>query len=402
METTDLAQLQLTEAQRRPSRRRRRWPWAVLALVCLVIAGAMVMRPAEVRVAAAQYGRGGPAEEGKAILTANGYVEARHQAAVAARTTGRLAAVYVEEGDSVAAEAVVAKLIDDDQRAQVARAQADLALARAQLAQADVVAADARRRADRRDQMLTAGLIGAEEGEGAGAEAAGTAAARGAARASVEVAAANLEGARLELDKTLVRAPFAGIVLRKDAEVGEIVGPIMTSNTARAGAVVTVADMTTLEVGVDINESYIAKLGPATAADIVLDAHPETHFPGEVRAIFPSADRDKATVPVRVRFLAADGRVRPDLGAKVTFLEQRATTQIVSAPRVLRVPAAAVRAGVIMVVRAGKLVATTPRLGERRGDDVEVLEGLAEGDQVVIAGPSRLRAGQRVRVARNP
>ncbi len=402
METTELGRLRLTEEQRRPARRRRRWPWVVLGLTAVAVAAGWLLRPAVVRVAAAQYGRGGPVEAGRPILTANGYIEARHQAAVAARTTGRLAEVYVEEGDSVAAETVVATLIADDQRALVARAQADLALARAQLEQAVVAADEAARRARRRAEMQASGLIGDEEGEAAEAEAARTAAARTAAQAGVQVAAANLESARLELDKTNVRAPFAGTVLRKDAEVGEIVGPIMTSNTARAGAVVTIADMATLEVGVDINESYIAKLSTGTPADIVLDAHPETHFPGEVRAIYPSADRDKATVPVRVRFLAADARVRPDLGAKVTFLETRPTDQIVTAPRVLQVPAAAVRDGAVWVVREGKLAATAPEFGERRGDDIEVLAGLEDGEQVVVAGPARLREGQRVRVARNP
>lgn len=393
----DLGRLRIAEEKRRPARRRRRWPFALLGAVALVAALSLLLRPPAVRVAPARLGGGGPAEAGGPVLTANGYVEARHQAAVAARTTGRLAAVLVEEGDAVAADQVIARLIDDDQRAAVAQAEANLAVAAARLEQARAAEADAQRRARRRAELVVDAKVSPEEHEGAQTAADVAAADREAA------ARAALAAARLELAKTEVRAPFAGVVLRKDAEVGEIVGPIMTSNTARAGAVATIADPATLEVGVDVNESYIARVAAGMPADVVLDAHPEAHFPAEVRAVFPSADRDKATVPVRVRFLAADARVRPDLGAKVTFLERRAADGIVTVRKVVRVPAAAVRPGSAgpqaWVVREGKAAPAALTLGERAGDEVEVLAGLAEGDQVIVAGPSRLRAGQRVRVA---
>ena len=399
----DLGRLRISDEERRPPRRRPRWPWALAGLAVVGLLAGFLTRPVTVRVATAHSGGGGPAGEGGSVLTANGYVEARHQASVAARTTGRLAEVCVEEGDTVAAGQVVARLLDADQRAAVARAEADLALSRARQAQAETAEADARRRAARRAELRAAGAIGPEEDEAAGTAAAFAAAEVNATRAQVSVSRAALETARLELEKTRVTAPFAGAVLRKDAEVGEIVGPIMTSNTARAGAVVTIADLRTLEVGVDINESYIARLSPGMPCDVVLDAHPEVHFPGEVRAIFPSADRDKATIPVRVRFLLADPRVRPDLGAKVTFLKSRPTARIVTVPKVLRVPAAAVRTpdgqARAWVVRDGRLAPALLTLGARTGDEVEVLTGLAEGDQVVTSGAPRPRAGQRVRVA---
>jgi HlyD family secretion protein len=220
----------------------------------------------------------------------------------------------------------------------------------------------------------------------------------------VKVAEANIESARLELDKTRITAPFAGVVLRKDAEVGEIVGPIMTSTTARAGAVVTIADMHTLEVGVEINESYIARLTVAMPADVVLDAHPEVHFPGEIRAIYPSADRDKATIPVRVRFLVRDDRIRPDLGAKVTFMERRPTSQIVTVKKSLRIPASAVRTRnggkFVWLAREGKAESVTVSVSEVQGTEVEVISGLNEGDQVVIDGATRLHTGMRVKAAK--
>ena len=247
-------------------------------------------------------------------------------------------------------------------------------------------------------------MIGDEEIQGAQTAAAMAGADRSAAEAGVRVAQANLETARLALDKTRVLAPFAGIVLRKDAEVGEIVGPIMTSNTARAGAVVTIADMRTLEVGVDVNESYIARIQGGMPADVVLDAHPDTHFPAEVRAIYPSADRDKATIPVRVRFLVEDPRIRPDLGAKVSFLKTRPTTEILTIKKAIRLPAAAVQSSndgrVVWIVRNGKAEPVTVTVGAAQDSTVEILSGVNEGDQVV-SGVARLRKGQRVRAA-NP
>lgn len=399
---SDLERLRIRDSQRKAGRRRRRWPFVLLGVVVVIVALIILTRPTPVEVAAAKSEGGGPAEEGGSILSANGYIEARHQTAVAARTTGRLAEVYVEEGDTVRQGEIVARLIDEDERAMVSQAEAALALARAQLSQARAAEADASRRAQRRAELHDQKLIGDEEAQAAQTAAATAAADREAAEANVKVAQAGLESAKLALEKTRVTAPFTGVVLRKDAEVGEIVGPIMTSNTARAGAVVTIADMMTLEVGVDINESYIARIHGGMPADVVLDAHPEVHFPAEVRAIYPSADRDKATIPVRVRFLCDDPRIRPDLGAKVTFLKSRPTTEIVTVRRVIRVPATAVQSKdgekFVWVVRNGKVEPATVTPGDGNGTMVEIASGLNEGDQVV-ARAARLRRGQRVAIA---
>jgi RND family efflux transporter MFP subunit len=397
----DLDRLRIPEGQRRRPRRTRRWPFVLLAVIVVITGLTIAMRPLEVRVSAVRVGGGGPADAGGAILTANGYVEARHQASVAARTTGRLAAVLVEEGDSVEEGQVVARLIDDDQRALLAQAEANLSLAEARLDQARASEADASRRQKRRADLLAQKQISDEEGQAAETAADMARAERSAAEATVKVARANVESMRLELDKTRVTAPFAGIVLRKDAEVGEIVGPIMTSNTARAGAVVTIADMKTLEVGIDVNESYIARIANDMPADVVLDAHPDVHFPASVRAIFPSADRDKATIPVRVRFLAQDTRIRPDLGAKVTFLEKRTTDQIVVIRKTLRIPASAVRSKgaekIAWIAREGKVEPVVVTLGETVSEEIEVLTGLSEGDQVVVEKLNRMRRGLRIR-----
>ena len=399
---SDLERLRIREDQRRPVRKQRRWPFVLIGIAAIVVVVAVLGRPREVQVAAVRAGGQTPAEAGGPILTANGYVEARHQTSVAARTTGRLAEVLVEEGDAVVKDQVVARLIDDDQRAALAQAEANLALARARLEQAKVNEVETRRRADRRVDLRRQNVASDEETEGAEASADGARAERMAAEATVQAAQAAVMTASLELAKTQITAPFDGVVLRKDAEMGEIVGPIMTSSTARAGAVVTIADLRTLEVGIDVNEIYIARLASGTPADVVLDAHPEVHFPGEILAIFPSADRDKATIPVRVRFLVDDERIRPDLGAKVTFMERRSFTDTQVVRKSLQIPAIAVRAqdgkSQVWVVREGKAEPAVIEIGETSGDQIEVKSGLNEGDQIVINGASGLRRGARVRV----
>jgi len=402
----DLGRLRISEAERHRARNRRpRWPWVLGGLILVVVLLTLFTRPATVQVATARAGGGTPADEGGALLTANGYVEARHAASVAARTTGRLAEVFVEEGDSVSAGEVVARLIDDDQRVLLLQAEANVGLAKARLEQARAGAAEATRRAERRAALLSQKVESAESAESAETAAATARAEVAAAEAALRVAEANREAARLELDKTRITAPFAGVVLRKDAEIGEIVGPIMTSNTARAGAVVTIADLATLEVGVDVNESYIARLAVGGPADVVLDAHPELHFPATIRTIYPSADRDRATIPVRVAFTQTDPRIRPDLGAKVSFLERPVAGGIRVMPKTLRVPRAALRERggetIVWVLREGKLRANVITPGESTGEEVAVLSGLSEGDQVLLAGVRAPRDGQRVRVAQD-
>ena len=398
---SDLERLRITDAKRRPARGRRRWPFVLIGIVVLIAVISLLTRPMAVRVATARVGGGSPAETGGSVLTANGYVEARHQASVAARTTGRLASVLVEEGDPVDSNQVVARLIDEDQVAAVRQAEANLALSRARVEQAKARELEAERRHNRRQELLSQKTISDEDAQGAETDLATARAERSAMEAGVRVAQAALELSQLELDKTRVTAPFAGVVLRKDAEVGEIVGPIMTSNTARAGAVVTIADMKTLEVGVDINESYIARLYVGMPADVLLDAHPEVHFPAKVRAIFPSADRDKATVPVRVLFLVDDPRIRPDLGAKVSFLKEQPTTEFLTIKKTLRIPASAIRQHngelSVMVVREGKAEPAIVTVGERYGEEIEVLTGLNEGEQVVADGSARLSKGKRIK-----
>src|SRR3990172_5727570 len=240
----------------------------------------------------------------------------------AAKVPGRLADLRVSEGSFVRKGETIARLENADYRAQVAQAEANLSTARAQLIEAeaerDQLQREARRLRDIRAENSE--LVSAQDVEGAEARAAQADARGRAGGARVESAEAGLRFAQASLDNTLVRAPFTGTVLRKEAEVGEVVAPSVGGGLTR-GAVVTMADLTTLEVEVDVNEAYIARITRDQAARIILDAYPDTSFQGRVRQVVPTADRQRATVQVKVSILDRDPRILPEMGARVDFLE---------------------------------------------------------------------------------
>jgi len=228
-----------------------------------------------------------------------------------------------------------------------------------------------------------------------------------AAAARVQAAEAGLRFARATFDNTMIRAPFTGTVLRKDAEVGEVVAPSVGGGLTR-GAVVTMADLTTLEVEVDVNEAYIARINAGQAARITLDAYPDTSFRGEVRQVVPTADRQRATVQVKVAITERDPRILPEMGSRVDFLEpetRRAATDAAAPPRI-RVPAAAVRdaggRGQVWLVRDGRLESRDVDAGPSSGGFREIRSGLAGGELLLTGGVETPRAGMRVTVAQTP
>jgi RND family efflux transporter MFP subunit len=224
-----------------------------------------------------------------------------------------------------------------------------------------------------------------------------------AATARVEAAQAGLKFAEASLENTVVRAPFTGTVLRKEAEVGEVVAPSVGGGLTR-GAVVTMADLSTLEVEVDVNEAYIARIGGRQPARITLDAYPDTGFRGAVRQVVPTADRQRATVQVKVSILDHDPRILPEMGARVDFLADPAVatdTTGASAPARIRLPVAAVREeggeAVVWLVRDGRLESRPVQAGPASGGFREIRSGLAGGEMVLVAGVETPRAGMRVR-----
>ncbi|HEX4628599.1 MAG TPA: efflux RND transporter periplasmic adaptor subunit, partial [Gemmatimonadales bacterium] len=277
-------------------------------------------------------------------VVANGYVVARTKAAVSAKIPGRLAALGVSEGSQVAKGEVIARLENADYEAAASGAEAELATARATLIELQADHAQLEREFARlRDvRARNSNLESQEAVEQAESRARQADARERAQEARVDAAAAALRRARVDLENTFIRAPFAGTVLRKEAEVGEVVAPSVGGGLTR-GAVVTMADLQTLEVEVDVNEAYIARVHGGQRARITLDAYPDTAFRGAVRQVVPTADRQRATVQVKVAILERDPRILPEMGAKVEFLEEAPPTGSAAVPRRIVVPADAVR-----------------------------------------------------------
>jgi RND family efflux transporter MFP subunit len=340
------------------------------------------------------------------VVVANGYVVARTKAAVSAKIPGRLAFLGVSEGSRVEKGAVIARLDNADYAAAVGQAEAELASAKATLIESqsdrDQLQRDYQRVRDIHAQNPN--LVSSQEVENAESRARQGDARVSAQSARVDAAAAGLRVAQANLENTYIRAPFSGTVLRKEAEVGEVVAPSVGGGLTR-GAVVTMADLATLEVEVDVNEAYIARIQGGQQARITLDAYPDTAFRGTVRQVVPTADRQRATVQVKVAIVDRDPRILTEMGAKVEFLEAprvaaAGAAPVVERPRIL-VPADAVRTEdgrpVVWLVRDGRLHRRDVDAGPVSGNFREIRSGLAGGEQVLVGGIETPREGQRVR-----
>jgi RND family efflux transporter MFP subunit len=351
---------------------------------------------------------GGAGGAPAASVTANGYVVARTRASVSSKVPGRLAYLGVAEGSRVTRGQVIARLENADYEAQVAQAAANVASSRARLteAEADRSQLDREVRRLRDIRARNPQLISEQEVDAAETRAASAAARVRSAAAGVTAAEAALRYARVSLENTEIRAPFTGTVLRKEAEVGEVVAPSVGGGLTR-GAVVTMADLSTLEVDVDVNEAYIARINTGQGARITLDAYPDTSFAGRVRQVVPTADRQRATVQVKVSIVDRDPRILPEMGARVDFLEPEgrlagAPAAAASPPRI-RVPVAAVREtggrSVVWVVRNGRLESRTVQAQPVSGGFREIRSGLSGGELLLVGGVDSPRDGMRVKVA---
>jgi RND family efflux transporter MFP subunit len=390
-----------------------------LAGSALVVGGAIALWlrggsavPVQVITVAAREtvgGGGGSGGSGAGVgVVANGYVVARTKASVSAKIPGRLASLLVSEGSFAHKGDVIARLDNADYTAAAGEAEAQVATARATLIELTADRDQLQREFARVRDLHTQNpnLVSQQEVEAADSRARQGEARVQAQQARVEAAAAALRLAQANFENTVIRAPFTGTVLRKEAEVGEVVAPSVGGGLTR-GAVVTMADLSTLEVEVDVNEAYIARVGSAQPARITLDAYPDTTFRGRVRQVVPTADRQRATVQVKVAILEHDPRILPEMGAKVEFLEEAATGAAAAAgsvaPRRLTVPAAAIRSengrDVVWLVRDGRLERREVEAGPVSGSLREIRSGLAGGEVLLVGGVENPRPGQRVRVA---
>ena len=323
--------------------------------------------------------------QANAVLIASGYVVAQRKASVASKGTGRLVYLGVVEGDRVTDGEIIARLEDSDVRAQLAEAEANLALSQADFH--NVEQSLARARALRDSEFATqAGLDSAQ-------------ARYDEVRSSIAVAQAQVEGAQVALENTVIRAPFDGTVLTKDADVGEVVAPLAASALSKA-AVVTIADLRSLQVEADVAESNLEGVTPDQPCEIVLDAYPDVHYPAYVAKIVPTADRTKATVLVKVAFRSYDSRVLPEMSAKVHFLAAAAARGDTVA--LLTVPTTAVvdRQGrrVVYVVDEGRALEVPVTEGRQLGTTVAILRGLSPGARVIDSVDDRVQGGVAVKI----
>jgi RND family efflux transporter MFP subunit len=379
--------------------------WVVLILVLLALAAAasyFLFFAAEeavaVRVAAVQAPQSNTA---RSVLDATGYVTARRIATVSAQVTGQVESVLIEEGMEVEEGQVLATIDDTEWRAQVALAQAQLESARSQLAEIRAQLQQAERDLARQLELVERGLAAQAAVDTAATQVEALAARLESAATGVDVAQRSLELSRVRLGNTVIRAPFAGIVTVKAAQPGEMISPVSAGGGFTRTGIGTIVDMDSLEVQVDVNESFIQRVHPGQPVEAVLNAYPDWRIPAEVIAIIPTADRSRATVRVRVAILERDARIVPDMGVRVAFLAANEPTAP-SAPSRLLVPAAALvetDGGSHVFVLQGESVARRQvEVGEARGEFRQVLEGLRSGERVVLDPPAGLEDGSKVRV----
>lgn len=375
---------------------------AVGLLVSLLVAIGLVVtlreRPPVVEVTTVRADKGGR----PALLNASGYVTPRRRATVAAKITARVNEMLAEEGMSVEPGQVLARLDDSDARARLASAVADREATSATVGDLRVNLANAERDLARMEELWKRGLVAEQSLDQARTAVDSLKARIVLAREQVSAATARVQVAQQDLDNCTVRAPFAGIVVSKDAQRGEMVSPVSAGGGFTRTGIATIVDMSSLEIEVDVNESHIARVRPGQAVTAVLDAYPDWQVPAKVRTVIPTADRQKATVKVRATFDQLDPRILPDMGVKVTFLGDEPSAPP-TAGRVL-VPRAALQmegdAAAVFVYRDGRVERRAVRLGQARGSEHEVIAGLSDGDQIVASGVHELRDGQRAQVKR--
>ncbi len=386
----------------------RRWPrppliaagGAALVLAALLAWYFTRAEAVEVETVTAQ-SAGGPARAG-AVLNASGYVVARRLATVSAKVTGKVSQMFIEEGMNVEAGQVLARLEDTTARAQYDVARRRLDAARRNLAEVKVRLAEARRTHERRRTLRERGLVSQDELDSAEAEAAALAARLAALEGEVAVEASNVEFNRVGLEDHVVRAPFAGVVTSKDAQPGEMVSPISAGGGFTRTGIATIVDMESREIEVDVNEAFINRVRAKQRAEATLDAYPDWAIPAHVINIVPTADRQKATVRVRIAFDRLDPRILPDMGVKVQFLDDALSAGDAPARPVVQLPSEAVaRNGdqpVVWVVKGDEVERRAVRLGGERGGQVDVIAGVNAGEMVVARPVEGLNEGSRIRI----
>jgi HlyD family secretion protein len=397
----DLSKLRIDRTLAPITTRRRRWWWWLAALVVVAAAGAgwYAFSPRPTSVQTTPIVTVYPSQQ-FVVLTSSGYVVAQRKAAIASKASGRLEWLGVTEGSRVKAGDVIARLDARDLAAQLESASASIKVARAAVEQAEAENRDATSSLNRTEDLLKQKFVSPAALDQAKARADRAIAGIASAKAGVAVAEANARNAQVAVDYTHIRAPFDGIILSKSANVGDMVTPFSSAADSK-GAVVTMADMSTLEVEADVSESSLSKISVGQPAEITLDALPDTRFRGTVSRIVPTVDRAKATVMTKVRFETIDPRVLPEMSAKVSFLSQAVTAEQQRPMTAVGAEALTQRDGkaAVVVVRDGKTTVVAVTVGSKIGDLTAIAGEIKAGDKAVLKPAADLQTGALLRAA---
>ena len=403
MAADDLSRLKIDKTAKTVQTNLRKRPMLVIGGAGLVVLAAVlywmgVFTPAQ-SVEVATVSQTYPSQS-FTLLNASGYVVAQRKAAVASKITSRLVELSVEEGSRVKKGDIIARLEGEDAHAAKDQAQANLSVSRFTLAQARAELEDAKASFEREKALLAQEYTTKASFDSAEARYRKAIAGVSGAESAVKASDAALEGAKVSVEYTILRAPFDAVVLTKNADIGDIVTPIGAAVNAKA-AVVTIADMNSLQVEADVSESNLELVKKGQPCEIQLDALPEKRFRGEVHMVIPTADRSKATVMVKVRFLDSDSRVLPEMSAKVAFLSKAVRPEEEKSRTTIN-PAAVVsrnNKSVAFVIKGGQVEEQEITTGEKLGDLLVVTGGVKAGDRVVLNPPKGLETGSRVKQA---
>jgi RND family efflux transporter MFP subunit len=404
---TDLASLRIPQEHRAGGRGKP-------VLVVLIVVGAALLagggwfwstqlQATPVKIVTVAAKSGGPSAPG-AVLNASGYVTARRRATVSSKVTGKVVDVLVEEGQAVKQGQILAHLDDTQVRAALALAEAQLAAARKSAAEDQAHLQQAELTLHRRQQLVEENVVGKAELDEAQSNVDALKARIAYADQQVAVAESQVNLQKTNLADMVVRAPFSGVAISKDAQPGEMISPVSAGGGFTRTGICTIVDMSSLEIEVDVNESYINRVRDRQRVEAVLDAYPEWRIPSHVITTIPSADRQKATMKVRIGFDKLDPRILPDMGVKVAFLED-ARPQAGGAPAAPRaaLPKDAVRTidgrTVVFVLNGDQRVERRAiSVGLENGGQLEVMSGVSAGERVVVSPPETLRDGDKVKI----
>jgi len=334
------------------------------------------------------------------LLNASGYVVAQRKAAVASKITGRLDSLLVSEGSRVKKGQIIARLENEDAVAAREQAKANLNTAKANLEQARAEFKEATLTFERNKRLIVSGSISQVEYDNSEIRFGRAKASVDSAKAAIKASIAALRGSTVAEEYALIKAPFDAVVLTKNADIGDIVTPLGAAANAKA-AVVTIADMSSLEVEADVSESNLSLIKLQQPCLIQLDALPESRFNGIVKTIVPTADRTKASIMVKVGFVDNDPRILPEMSAKVAFLSRPVKQEEMKSRTAVGKTALVNRQGknVAFVVTGNEAVETTVQIGEEFGDMIEILSGLKSGDKIVLKPLEKLKTGSKIKIA---